>query len=181
MGRLLDGALRRRRGQWRVQAQVMGEKNSARLVAVELDEASIVRSTPDIEHERAVAIYDLIEENEFEPNGDDGGPYRLKLSLVEKRLVFLVEREEGDPVVTHILSLTPLRKVVKDYFLICESYFEAIRTATPSQIEAIDMGRRGVHNEGSRILMERLEGKIRVDMQTARRLFTLVCALHWKG
>ena len=159
----------------------MAQNNSARLVAVELDEGSILRSTPDVEHERAVAIYDLIEENEFEPLGDDGGPYRLKLSLVEKRLVFLVEREEGDPVVTHILSLTPLRKVVKDYFLICESYFEAIKTATPSQIEAIDMGRRGVHNEGSRILMERLEGKIRVDMQTARRLFTLVCALHWKG
>ncbi|WP_249694649.1 UPF0262 family protein [Stappia sp. WLB 29] len=159
----------------------MGQNNSARLVAVELDEDSIQRSTPDVEHERAVAIYDLIEENEFEPLGDDGGPYRLRLSLVEKRLVFLVEREEGDPVVTHILSLTPLRKVVKDYFLICESYFEAIKTATPSQIEAIDMGRRGVHNEGSRILMERLEGKIRVDMQTARRLFTLVCALHWKG
>lgn len=159
----------------------MGQNNSARLVAVELDEGSIQRSTPDVEHERAVAIYDLIEENEFEPLGDDGGPYRLKLSLVEKRLVFLVEREQGDPVVTHILSLTPLRKVVKDYFLICESYFEAIKTATPSQIEAIDMGRRGVHNEGSRILMERLEGKIRVDMQTARRLFTLVCALHWKG
>ncbi|MCC4243767.1 UPF0262 family protein [Stappia indica] len=159
----------------------MAQNNSARLVAVELDEGSILRSTPDVEHERAVAIYDLIEENEFEPLGDAGGPYRLKLSLVEKRLVFLVEREEGDPVVTHILSLTPLRKVVKDYFLICESYFEAIKTATPSQIEAIDMGRRGVHNEGSRILMERLEGKIRVDMQTARRLFTLVCALHWKG
>ncbi len=159
----------------------MAQNNSARLVAVELDEGSILRSTPDVEHERAVAIYDLIEENEFEPLGDAGGPYRLRLSLVEKRLVFLVEREEGDPVVTHILSLTPLRKVVKDYFLICESYFEAIKTATPSQIEAIDMGRRGVHNEGSRILMERLEGKIRVDMQTARRLFTLVCALHWKG
>jgi uncharacterized protein (UPF0262 family) len=153
----------------------------ARLVAVELDEESIARSTPDIEHERAVAIYDLIEENEFEPLGDDAGPYRLRLSLVEKRLVFSVASEGGDPVVTHILSLTPLRKVVKDYFLICESYFEAIKTATPSQIEAIDMGRRGVHNEGSRILMERLEGKIRVDMQTARRLFTLVCALHWKG
>ncbi|WP_349359921.1 UPF0262 family protein [Stappia sp.] len=158
-----------------------GAQGTARLIDVELDEGSISRSTPDIEHERAVAIYDLIEDNAFAPEGDDKGPYRLKLSLVEKRLVFAVERENGDPVVTHLLSLTPLRKVVKDYFLICESYFEAIKTATPSQIEAIDMGRRGVHNEGSRILMERLEGKIRVDMQTARRLFTLVCALHWKG
>jgi uncharacterized protein (UPF0262 family) len=157
------------------------EAKKARLVAVQLDEGSISRSTPDIEHERAVAIYDLIEDNEFEPIGDTSGPYQLHLSLVEKRLIFSVSGEAGERVVTHILSLTPLRKVVKDYFLICESYFEAIKTATPSQIEAIDMGRRGVHNEGSRILMERLEGKIRVDMQTARRLFTLVCALHWKG
>lgn len=153
----------------------------ARLVDIELDEASISRSTPDIEHERAVAIYDLIEDNVFEPAGAPEGPYRLRLSLVEKRLVFAVSSEAGEELVTHILSLTPLRKVVKDYFLICESYFEAIRSATPSQIEAIDMGRRGVHNDGSRILMERLEGKIRVDMTTARRLFTLVCALHWKG
>ena len=122
-----------------------------------------------------------LEDNEFEPVADEAGPYRLKLSLVEKRLIFAVSREDGTPVVTHMLSLTPLRKVVKDYFMICESYFEAIKTATPSQIEAIDMGRRGVHNEGSQILMDRLDGKIRVDMQTARRLFTLVCALHWKG
>ncbi|MBL6431060.1 MAG: UPF0262 family protein [Alphaproteobacteria bacterium] len=156
-------------------------RTNARLVEVELDEGSISRSTPDIEHERAVAIYDLIEDNEFEPVADEAGPYRLKLSLVEKRLIFAVSREDGTPVVTHMLSLTPLRKVVKDYFMICESYFEAIKTATPSQIEAIDMGRRGVHNEGSQILMDRLDGKIRVDMQTARRLFTLVCALHWKG
>ena len=155
--------------------------STARLVEVELDEGSISRSTPDIEHERAVAIYDLIEDNEFEPVADEAGPYRLKLSLVEKRLIFAVSREDGTPVVTHMLSLTPLRKVVKDYFMICESYFEAIKTATPSQIAAIDMGRRGVHNEGSQILMDRLDGKIRVDMQTARRLFTLVCALHWKG
>ena len=155
--------------------------SSERLIDVELDEASITRSTPDIEHERAVAIYDLIEDNEFAPVGDGTGPYRLRLSVVEKRLVFAVAREDGSAVMTHLLSLTPLRKVVKDYFLICESYFEAIKTATPSQSEAIDMGRRGVHNEGARILMERLEGKIGMDMQTARRLFTLVCALHWKG
>ena len=157
------------------------QTSTARLVGVELDEASISRSTPDIEHERAVAIYDLIEDNAFEPVGAAEGPYRLRLSLIEKRLIFAVADESGAELVTHILSLTPLRKVVKDYFLICESYFEAIKSATPSQIEAIDMARRGVHNEGSRILMERLEGKIRVDMTTARRLFTLVCALHWKG
>lgn len=156
-------------------------QDKARLVGVELDEASIARSTPDVEHERAVAIYDLIEENRFAPSGNLEGPFRLKLSIVEKRLVFEVTFEDGKPAVTHILSLTPLRKIIKDYFLICESYFEAIRSATPSQIEAIDMGRRGVHNDGSQVLMERLEGKIAVDLQTARRLFTLICALHWKG
>jgi uncharacterized protein (UPF0262 family) len=154
---------------------------STRLIDVELDE-TIGRATPDIEHERAVAIFDLIEENSFRPVGDEGdGPYRLRLSLAEARLVFGVTRENGEPVVTHILSLTPFRRVVKDYFLICESYYEAIRSATPSQIEAIDMGRRGLHNEGSQTLMDRLSGKIEVDFDTARRLFTLVCVLHWKG
>ena len=160
----------------------MGQPDaSTRLIDVELDE-SIGRSTPDVEHERAVAIFDLIEENSFQPVGDEGlGPYRLKLSLAEARLVFGVTRENGEPVVTHILSLTPFRRVVKDYFLICESYYEAIRSSTPSQIEAIDMGRRGLHNEGSQTLMDRLAGKIEVDFDTARRLFTLVCVLHWKG
>ncbi len=160
----------------------MGQHDaSARLIDVELDE-SIGRSTPDVEHERAVAIFDLIEENSFRPVGDAGsGPYRLKLSLAEARLVFAVSRENGEPVVAHILSLTPFRRVVKDYFLICESYYEAIRSSTPSQIEAIDMGRRGLHNEGSQTLMDRLTGKIEVDFDTARRLFTLVCVLHWKG
>ena len=160
----------------------MGEHDAnARLIDVELDE-SIGRSTPDVEHERAVAIFDLIEENSFRPVGDAGaGPYRLKLSLAEARLVFAVSRENGEPVVTHILSLTPFRRVVKDYFLICESYYEAIRSSTPSQIEAIDMGRRGLHNEGSQTLMDRLSGKIEVDFDTARRLFTLVCVLHWRG
>jgi uncharacterized protein (UPF0262 family) len=153
----------------------------ARLIDVELDE-TIGRSTPDVEHERAVAIFDLIEENCFRPVNDEGtGPYRLKLSLIESRLVFAISREAGDDVVTHILSLTPLRKVVKDYFMICESYYEAIRSSSPSKIEAIDMGRRGLHNEGSQALMDRLNGKIDVDFDTARRLFTLVCVLHWRG
>jgi uncharacterized protein (UPF0262 family) len=153
----------------------------SRLVDVELDE-SIGRSTPDVEHERAVAIFDLIEENSFRPVGDEGeGPYRLKLSLVDSRLVFRVGREDGTEVVTHILSLTPFRRIVKDYFMICESYYQAIRSATPSQIEAIDMGRRGLHNEGSQTLSDRLAGKIEVDFDTARRLFTLVCVLHWRG
>lgn len=154
---------------------------TARLVDVELDE-SIGRSTPDIEHERAVAIFDLIEDNCFRPTADPGeGPYRLRLSLVDAKLVFTVSRENGEAVATHILSLTPFRRVVKDYFLICESYYEAIRSSTPSHIEAIDMGRRGLHNEGSQTLMDRLTGKIDIDFDTARRLFTLVCVLHWRG
>ncbi len=153
----------------------------ARLIDVELDE-TISRSTPDIEHERAVAIFDLIEENSFRPVNDDGsGTYTLKLSLAERRLVLAIGRADGDPVVTHILSLTPFRRIVKDYYLICESYYDAIRSSTPSQIEAIDMGRRGLHNEGSQTLMDRLSGKIEIDFNTARRLFTLVCVLHWRG
>jgi uncharacterized protein (UPF0262 family) len=157
------------------------DRQTSRLIDVELDE-SIGRSTPDVEHERAVAIFDLIEENSFRPVGDEGeGPYRLKLSLVESRLVFNVTRADGSAVVTHILSLTPFRRIVKDYFMICESYYEAIRSATPSQIEAIDMGRRGLHNEGSQTLLDRLSGKIDIDFATARRVFTLICVLHWRG
>jgi uncharacterized protein (UPF0262 family) len=159
----------------------MVERANARLVDIELDE-SIGRSTPDVEHERAVAIFDLVEENSFKPVTDAGeGPYKLKLSLVESRLVFAIARESGEAVVTHILSLTPFRRIVKDYYMICESYYDAIRSSTPSQIEAIDMGRRGLHNEGSQTLMDRLSGKIEVDFDTARRLFTLVCVLHWRG
>lgn len=159
----------------------MAQAQRTRLVDVVLDE-SIGRSTPDVEHERAVAIFDLIEENSFRPVADAGeGPYKLKLSLADARLVFSVSREDDTPVVTHILSLTPFRRIVKDYFMICESYYDAIRSSTPSQIEAIDMGRRGLHNEGSQTLMDRLAGKIDIDFDTARRLFTLVCVLHWRG
>jgi uncharacterized protein (UPF0262 family) len=153
----------------------------SKLVDIELDQ-SIGRSTPDVEHERAVAIFDLIEENSFSPVGDTGtGPYRLKLALAESRLVFDISRENGEPVATHILSLTPFRRIVKDYYMICESYYAAIRTSSLSQIEAIDMGRRGLHNDGSQTLMDRLAGKIEIDFGTARRLFTLVCVLHWRG
>jgi len=152
-----------------------------RLISVELDESSIGRGSPDIEHERAIAIYDLIEENSFALTGSEKGPFRLRLSIQEKRLVFDIRNEADDPVVTHILSLSPFRRIVRDYFMICESYFEMIKTASPSRIEAVDMGRRGIHNDGSRILMERLDGKIAVDFDTARRLFTLICVLHWKG
>jgi uncharacterized protein (UPF0262 family) len=153
-----------------------------RLVAVTLDENSIGRSNPDVEHERAVAIYDLIEENTFAPNADDGGgPFGLHLSITGSRLMFDIRREDGTPVVAHLLSLTPLRRIVKDYYMVCDSYYAAIRTATPDRIEALDMGRRALHDEGSTILMERLKRKVDVDFDTARRLFTLICVLHWKG
>jgi uncharacterized protein (UPF0262 family) len=152
-----------------------------RLVAVTLDENSIGRASPDIEHERAVAIYDLIEENSFAPVGHDGGPYTLNLGLKENRLVFDIRLANGKPVTVHLLSLTPFKRIVKDYFLICDSYYAAIRIATPDRIEAIDMGRRGLHNEGSRILQDALKRKVKVDFDTARRLFTLICVLHWKG
>jgi uncharacterized protein (UPF0262 family) len=152
-----------------------------RLVAVKLDEGSIGRSNPDVEHERAIAIYDLIEENVFEPVGHEGGPYALHLAISENRLVFDIRGADGAPVVAHLLSLTPMRRLVKDYYLLCESYYNAIRTATPSQIEAIDMGRRSLHDEGSEILRTRLKDKVHFDFDTARRLFTLICVLHWKG
>ena len=152
-----------------------------RLVAVVLDEESIGRSNEDVEHEREVAIYDLLEQNSFAPVDHDGGPYKLHLSINGNRLVFDIRREDGTPVVAHLFSLTPLRRIVKDYYMICDSYYQAIRTATPDKIEAIDMGRRAIHNDGSQILMERLKGKVAVDIDTARRLFTLLCVLHWKG
>lgn len=159
-----------------------GENDSKnRLIDVVLDSDSFGRAAPDIEHERAVAVFDLIEENSFRPAGDDDGPYKLNLSLVEKRLVFNISRDDDSPVTTHVLSLTPFKRVIKDYFMICESYYEAIRTSSPAQIEAIDMGRRGLHNEGSQTLQDRLQGKIEVDFDTARRLFTLICVLHWRG
>ena len=157
-----------------------GESN--KLVDVVLDQESIGRATPDIEHERAVAIFDLLEENSFHPTADEqGGPYKLNLSVVDSRLVFDIMREDDSKVITHVLSLTPFRKVIKDYFMICESYYDAIRSSTPKQIEAIDMGRRGIHNEGSETLKDRLAGKVDLDFDTARRLFTLICVLHWRG
>lgn len=152
-----------------------------RLISVTLDENSIGRGSADQEHERAIAVYDLIEDNSFALVGQDVGPYALNISLVDAKLVFDIRDRNGGGVVTHILSLTPFKRILKDYFLICESYFAAIRTATPSRIEAIDMGRRGLHNEGAQLLAERLKGKIDTDADTARRLFTLITALHWKG
>ena len=155
--------------------------NKARLITITLDEKSTATANPNIEHEREVAIFDILEGNSFTLDGRDDGPYALNLGIVEDRLVFTVGDEAGRMLITHMLSLTPLKRIMKDYFLICESYYEAIRTAPPSRIQAIDMGRRGLHDEGSQVLSERLAGKIRVDLDTARRLFTLICALHWKG
>lgn len=158
-----------------------GAAPTDRLVAVTLDAASIGNASPDVEHERKVAIYDLIEDNCFSPEGGHEGPFRLHISLVDQKLAFKISREGGGEALTHLLSLSPFRKILKDYFFICESYRSAIRTSSPTQIEAIDMGRRGLHDEGADVLVERLKGKIAIDKQTARRLFTLIAALSWKG
>jgi len=155
--------------------------NEQRIAKITLDENSNGRSGPDIEHERAVAIYDLLESNSFAPEGQVRGPFKLNLSITGNRLVFDIRNANDTPVMAHLLSLSPLRRIVKDYFMICDSYYEAIRTATPDRIEAIDMGRRALHDEGSQLLMERLKNKVTVDFETARRLFTLICVLHWKG
>jgi uncharacterized protein (UPF0262 family) len=156
-------------------------RGNRRLIAVTLDEASIGRGNPDQEHERAVAIYDIVEANSFALPGHDGGPYALHLSLLDKKLCFEIRAAEGQPVMTHVLSLTPFRRVIRDYEMVCDSYYQAIRSASPAQIEAIDMGRRGLHNEAAELLVQRLEGKVVIDFDTARRLFTLIFALHWKG
>jgi uncharacterized protein (UPF0262 family) len=154
---------------------------TCRLVAVTLDEASIGRANRDVEHERIVAIYDLIEENSFQPHGREDGPYALNIGIDGSRLVFDIRRTDGTPVIAHLLSLAPFRRIVKDYFTVCDSYYAAIRGATPDRIEALDMARRALHDEGSRVLMERLKRKVELDFDTARRLFTLVTVLHWKG
>ena len=155
--------------------------SKSRLTAIRLDDNSIRRGNPNIEHEREVAIFDILEANSFVLEGRDDGPYTLDLSIVEDRLVFTIGHQGEGDTFSYVLSLTPLRRIMKDYFIVCESYYQAIRTAPPSRIQAIDMGRRGLHDEGSRTLLERLAGKITVDLDTARRLFTLICALHWKG
>jgi uncharacterized protein (UPF0262 family) len=149
------------------------------LQSVVLDGSLLGSATRDQEQERQVAIFDLIEQNSFQPDGAECGPYDLTITIVENRLALDIigpgyERR-------HLLSLSPFRGLLKDYFMVCESYYDAIRHATPAQIEALDMGRRGLHNEGSELLRERLKGKVETDHDTARRLFTLICALHWRG
>ena len=156
-----------------------------RIIAVDLDERTILWRSADVEQERRIAIFDLLEENHFAPQRQhpDGyaGPYRLTLSVEEGRLALAIAREDGTPLETLVLGLARFRRPIKDYFAICDSYFQAIRSATPAQIETIDMARRGIHNEAAELLIERLEGKIAVDFDTARRLFTLICVLHIKG
>ena len=155
-------------------------EDGARIIAIELDEKSIVRWKPEIEHERNVAVFDLLEGNSFEIT-DFPGPYRLLLSLRENRLVFDVKGPDGAEEAELLLPVRPFRRVIKDYFLICESYLQAIKGATPSRIEAIDMARRGLHNEGSDLLKEAFGERVSMDHDTARRLFTLICVLHIRG
>jgi len=153
-----------------------------RLIEINLDEASLSgRVNQAARHDREVAIYDLLDDNSFSLNDRDEGPYKLKLGRLDDRLVFDVAGENDDQLVTHVLSFSPLRRIMKDYFLICDSYYEAIKSAPPSKIQAIDMGRRGLHDEGSQLLSDRLQGKITIDHSTSRRLFTLICSLYWKA
>jgi uncharacterized protein (UPF0262 family) len=157
------------------------EENTGRLMGVTIDEASLGRTSDDAEHERRVAIYDLVEENQFRPVGHDGGPYALRLGISGNRLVFDIRLADDTPVIAHMLSLAPFRRIVKDYFVVCDSYYAAIRTSTPDRIEALDMSRRSLHDEGSQLVIERLKRKVDIDFGTARRLFTLISVLHWKG
>lgn len=152
-----------------------------RIVKIELDDPGVVYRTRDVEHERAVAIYDLIDSNHFAPAGHEGGPYHLVLGISENRAILDIRTADGEPVGEVPLPLSSLRRVIKDYFVVCESYYQAIKTLSPAQIEAIDMGRRALHNEGSEILRERLASRVDVDENTARRLFTLICVLHVRG
>ena len=158
---------------------VQDPKQTHRLQSVALDEESLAAASRDQEQERQIAIFDLLEENYFAPDGAEAGPYDLRMGLMENRLVFDVRGPSYER--RHILSLSPFRSLIKDYFMICESYYQAIRNSTPAQIEALDMGRRGLHNEASELLRTRLAGKVETDLDTARRLFTLICALHWRG
>lgn len=152
--------------------------DTGRIANISLDERSVIRRSPQVEHERKVAIYDLLDENEFELRDGQKGPYSLHLGVEDNRLVFDVRDEDEGQISRLTLPSSVFRKIIKDYFLICESYFDAIKTKAPSQIEAIDMARRGIHNEGADLLLERMADNVEMDRPTARRLFTLVCVLH---
>lgn len=157
----------------------MADAARHRLQSVVLDEASLAASSRDQEQERQIAIFDLLEDNRFAPEGAEDGPYDLVISLIDNRLALDIRGPAYER--RHLLSLSPFRAVVRDYRMVCESYYQAIRNATPQKIEALDMGRRAMHDEGSALLQARLEGKVATDLDTARRLFTLICALHWRG
>ena len=159
----------------------MSGERAARIVDIQLDGASIVRWNREVEHERQVAMFDLMERNSFRLVNGFAGPYRIVLSLREANLIFTVSDEQGGSAVEITLSMRPFRRIIKDYFLICDSYFQAIKSASPSRIEAIDMGRRGLHDEGAEKLAEALAEKVEIDSETARRLFTLICVLHIRG
>jgi uncharacterized protein (UPF0262 family) len=157
------------------------EKSRDRLIEITLDQKSLGHANSNIEHEREVAIFDILDGNAFRVEGMDAGPYRLNLSLIEDRLQLAITPSDEGEAIEHGVALTPLKRIVKDYFMICESYYEAVRTAPPARIQAIDVSRRALHDEGSALPKEKLLPKIIVDEDTARRLFTLVCSLHWKG
>lgn len=154
----------------------------AYLIDIMIDQDSIRPGNMDVQHERDVAIADLLEENQFDLlTIETQGPFKLQIALIDNRLAFHIATDTDEHIVTHMLSLSPFKRIIKDYFLVCDSYYEAIKTSSPQKIEAIDMGRRGLHNDGSTLLQQRLKEKIDIDFETGRRLFTLICALHWKG
>lgn len=148
------------------------------IAGIFLDERSVISRSPQVEHERKVAIYDLLEANHFKPKNAVEGPYNVHLSIEDNRLAFDVRDMHDQPLTRFTLALSPFRAIIREYFMVCDSYFKAIKSASPSQIEAIDMGRRGLHNDGAELLRERLEGKVELDANTARRLYTLICVMH---
>jgi uncharacterized protein (UPF0262 family) len=161
----------------------VGSGRPRSIIKLTLDEKTFLRRRPEVEHEREVAIFDLLEENTFKLRGEGvhGGPYHVRLKLVDDRLIMDI-RDETDAVIREVaMAVKPFRMIIKDYFIVCESYFDAIKTSSPSQIEAIDMGRRGLHNEGAQMLLERLSAEADLDQLTSRRLFTLLCVLHMRG
>ena len=163
------------------QATPAPQARNDRIVDITIDSKSLGRGNANIEHEREVAIFDILDGNSFSVEGEHAGPYKLHLSTAEDRLQMAIANESGDPVAQHVVPMTPLKRIMKDYFMVCETYYAAVRTAPPAKIQTIDVNRRALHDEGSAVLKEKLLTKITVDADTARRLFTLVCALHWKG
>lgn len=159
----------------------MSTETLQRIASVTIDDKTIGRVNANTDHERNIAIFDLVEQNSFAPAGHANGPYAVHVSVVDQRLVFDVKTIDGNAVCTEFLSLTPLRKILRDYYMVCDTYYAAIRTHTPAQIEAIDMGRRGLHNEAAQMIQDKLASAVTIDFQTARQLFTLITALFAKN